>query len=80
MPLSLHPTSGREKSLSSLPSRIGHTAVRSLHMSAALHATVVDFLLSDPGEGIAEVEIIKWNIAVGPAPALFAISLFFLPF
>jgi len=39
---------------------------RGLHSSAACHAKVLrPFLLADIGEGIAEVEVLQWHVAVG---------------
>jgi 2-oxoisovalerate dehydrogenase E2 component (dihydrolipoyl transacylase) len=43
------------------------SGARALHSSAACHAGTVTrpFLLADIGEGIAEVEVLQWHVAVG---------------
>jgi hypothetical protein len=44
-----------------------HGGVALLHSSAVCGGKVVPFLLADIGEGIAEVEVLQWHVAVGDA-------------
>jgi Biotin-requiring enzyme len=37
---------------------------RCLHSSVSAHKETT-FLLSDPGEGIAEVEVLQWHVSIG---------------
>eukprot|EP00118_Oscarella_pearsei_P011007 m.70535 g.70535 ORF g.70535 m.70535 type:complete len:474 (+) comp35698_c0_seq4:34-1455(+) len=48
-----------------VPSLIGYESFKFFRTAAGLHGKVIPFVLSDIGEGIAEVTIKEWHVKVG---------------